>query len=120
MEAGALLVGEGDDGEVTLRHKPGIAQRRQHLDAGDDAERAVIAPARAHRVDMGAEDNGRPLLPALEDADDVADGVDLHLEAERRHLGDEPVAALPVLIAQGKAAATAFRRRTDGCQRHEP
>lgn len=120
MEARALLIGEGDHRHVAFRRHSGIAQRRQHLDAADDAERPVEASPGADRVDMRAHDHRRPVLLALQDADDVADRIDPDVEAERSQLADQPISSLLVLIRQRQPPAAALRRRADPRQGRQP
>src|SRR5207247_1632834 len=78
-EARALLVHERDEPEWPLRLDAPLLEQADRLQPGEDAERAVVAAARGHRVHVRADDGGlaRPHVPAR---DQVAGGVSLHRE----------------------------------------
>ena len=120
VEAHALLVGEGDDRDRTLRRDPGLLQGRDGFERRKHPERAVVAPAGRDSVDVGAEHHGRAVALARHQAEDVADPVDPDIEAELPHPRDEKIPALAVLVGQRQPAAAAVAGVADPGQGFEP
>ncbi|MCY1510418.1 hypothetical protein D9M68_447940 [compost metagenome] len=114
-EAHALLVGERGDHEGAQRLALAFVEPAHHLQTGHHAVVAVVAPARGHGVDVRAGHHGLRIGQlAGADAEDVADAVDAHGEAQVAHPLHEPVAARAVGIGERDAADAALRGRADG------
>jgi hypothetical protein len=69
---------------------------------------------------MGAEHHRREVLAAFAHADDVADRVDGHGEAELAHPAHQEVAAGAVVVAQREAAIAAAGQGADAVEAVEP
>jgi hypothetical protein len=81
-------------------------ERLDHLETGEHAEVAVEAAAGGDGVDVRAGEHGREgRIGPRPHADDVADGVDGHGEAEVVHPADDEVAALAVGVGERQAGA---------------
>ncbi len=91
----------------------GVVEHADHLEAAEHAERAVVDAAGGHRVDVRAHDHRRAVLGTGTDADDVADAVNGHAQAEFAHPAGHQVAAPPVLVGQRQAADPAALERAD-------
>ena len=115
-EAGALLVGEEGDGERVLGLDATLGQRLEHLEAREDAEVAVVATARAHRVDVAAGHHRWGVGAAGPHGDHVADAVHGDVEAEVVHPRDDQVAAVAVFVGERQATRPAA---ADGADRRQ-
>ena len=104
LEARALLVGEEGDRQRPPGDDAGLVERLDDLEPGENAERAVVAPAGAHGVDVAAHHHRRAVLEAAAQADHIADRVDRDREAELAHPADDEVAALAVGVGEREAA----------------
>ena len=107
------------------RDDAGAVERLDHLEAGQHPEVAVEAAAGSHGVDVRTDHHGREARIAPgPGGDDVADGVDPHVETEIDHPGDHEVTAAPVVVGEGEpgraAAAVDTLDRPDLGQRLEP
>ena len=81
----ALLVGEERNSKTSRRGDAGGPKRFDHLEPGQHAQVAVVAPTGAHGVDVGARRDGLTVVFTIHDADDVADAVDGDREVEITH-----------------------------------
>ena len=130
-EAGALLVGEGDERHRAVRHHAGVAHRVEGGEGGDHAERAVIGAAVGHGVEVRAEhERGRRRVDARRDPPGpqvgVAVGLDVEPAGPRR--GHEPLPAVELrgveripAIAPGGGVATDRRElRPERVERVHP
>lgn len=72
-----------------------IAEQVQHLDAGVDAEDAIITPSSGLRIQVRSGIDGlRALSPARAHGEGVAHGVDDNVAAQRLGGLDKPVPGL--------------------------
>ncbi len=100
-----LLVSEDDDLERVSRRNTVVVEQTDRLDRTDDADLAVVVAAARYGIDVRTEhDHGKTFIPALAPADDVAGGVDAHLEAQLAHQVHDVGAAGKVCLAVGDAA----------------
>ena len=104
-EAGPLLVGEERNSKTSRRGDAGGPKGFDHLEPGQHAQVAVVAPTGSHGVDVGACHDGLTVVFAIHDADDVADAVDGDREVEITHPRHDQIATGFVLIGQGEASA---------------
>ena len=105
-EPGTLLVGEEPHRQGPPGGDAGPLHRLHHLQSGQHAQVAVVAPAGAHGVDVAAAHHRRPRLGPGQGAHHVADAVDADLHAQVPHPGDNEVAAVPVFVGQSQSAGT--------------
>ena len=112
-EASALLVGEEGDGDRVVGDHAVRGERLDHLEARENAEVAVEAPAGAHRVDVRTRHHRRKIMPPGPHADDVADGVDRHVETEIAHPRHHEVAPEAILFGERQTRATPLPLGTD-------
>ena len=99
-----LLVGEESDREGPPGAKTRFLQGGDHLEAREHPERAVVATACPHGVDVRAGHHRCAVLAAGTDTHDVADRVDGDREPEVVHPADHAVTGRPVLFAEGEPA----------------
>ena len=99
---------------------PRAFEHLDHLQAREDAEVAVVAPSRAHGVDVRAGHDRRQILPAGTCRDHVADLVDADFEAEVAHPGHDEIATLLVRVGERQPIAAAALDRPDLGQRFDP
>ena len=94
-EAGALLVHEAHEPDGTRRGGASRLEPSDRIEAGEHAERTVVASPTRHRVEVRADEHGAPrsCCPA---PDDVACRVELPCEAQ----GAEPLREPPVRLHQ--------------------
>ena len=85
----ALLVHEGDQPERALRLDAPLLEQADRLQTAEHAERAVVAAAARNRVEVRA-DHDRGAGASLPATDQVAGGVELHLEPELLQLAGQP------------------------------
>ena len=81
-----------------------VVQARDHLEAAEHSQVAVVAAARSHRVDVGSDHYRQAVLAVCAQPDDVADPIDRDLETELAHPPGDQIAACLVLVCQGEAA----------------
>ena len=120
LEARAFLVGEGDERQRPARGGAGVVRRLAGFEPGEHAVESVVAAAGSDRVDVRAEHHRGCVLASGAHADDVADRVDGHLEAELAHPLHEQVAPGVVLVAQREPAIAAAGQRPDAVEGLEP
>ena len=120
VEAGAFLIGEESDDDRPLGLDRRLVQDLHHLEPGENAVVAVVAPAGADGVDVRSRHQwGRVVAPPAS-AEDIADGIDGDREPEVPHPADHQVAAVAVLIGEGEAGIAATLDRADLGQAVEP
>ena len=105
VEAGALLVGE-HDGLYGMAGRRGLfsAQRLHDFDGPHHAEGAVVLAAQGDGVGVGAQGDGREGVDGPGFApDDVAGGVDAHVQPGLAHQVHGVLAALHVGRREGEA-----------------
>ena len=78
-EAGAFLVHERDQPEGPRRLDPALLEQADRLETREDPERAVVAAAARHRVQVRA-DGDRLAGACLPASDQIAGRIDLDLE----------------------------------------
>jgi hypothetical protein len=109
LETASFLVVEGDDPERTPQRSAFMPERADHLECGEDTQRAVVLPSARHGVEVGADQDGRA-LPFLPAAENVAGGIDLGLQPELLEAADEPLVRLRQLGRPGEAGNAAAVR----------
>ena len=71
---------------------PGVGHRLHYLNRRNDAQRAIILPARRHRVGMRTQHNSRRRrLPPRNAPDDITGRVNPHRHTRRRHQPDDVI-----------------------------
>jgi hypothetical protein len=106
LEAAALLVVEGHDPEGPPRLDPFRPQGADGCEGSQHAERAVVAAAARHRVEVRADEHRLP-LPRVPAAEDVACRVELGFQAEVLEPAHEPVVRLRELWGPREAGDAA-------------
>ena len=119
-KARSLFIGEGDERQRPPRGLVRAVKRLACLEARQHAVKAVIAAAGPHRVDVRAEHDRRQLLAAGTRADDVADGIDAHPQADLAHPPHEQIAAGAVFLAEREPAVAAAGQGADAVECIEP
>jgi len=105
-KARALLVGEESHHQRPLGADTGVIERSDDLEPGEHPVVAVIGAAGTHGVDVRAGHHRRQIGPTPgAQAEDVANGVDRHLQAELAHPADDEIAAAAVVVGERQPAA---------------
>src|SRR6266436_9221978 len=81
-KARSLFIDEGDERQWPARGSARVIECLACFEARQHAVKPVVAAAGPHRIDVKAKPDGRQLLAALTRADDVANGIDGHRQAE--------------------------------------
>ena len=118
-KARALLVAEDADRQGVAGLDSGLVEGRDHLEPGEHAQVAVVAPAGCDRVDMRAGHDRRAVFQPRARARQVADPVDGDGKAQRLHPGDDQVAPGLVLVRERQAADPAALDGADPGERVE-
>ena len=118
-EVGALLVAPDDHFQRVAGLDPLLAERPQHLERSQDAERAVVVAALRDGVEVGPEeDGGQGLLP-LAPAEEVAGGIGAHPESGAFHLARDPGPGREFLLRESEPVGAAAGVRAEAGERDE-
>ncbi len=117
LEARALLVGEDGHGDRMPRLGLLVVERADRLERAEDAQLAVVPPARRHRIGVRAHHDRGQAVRSRARAEDIAHLIDRDGEPGLAHPADKQIAAAPIVVRQRHAGEPALGGGADLAQR---
>jgi len=93
-----LFIGEKPDGQRPPRGNTGIVEAGNDFETGQHAQRAIVASAGSHAIDVRTGHHRRHILEAVTNSNHIADAIDTDPHTQLPHPGTHLVASQSIFV----------------------